>query len=319
LALRADADTRVGLCTRQQAGARRPGVASDAAAGHYQGKSMLSAIDPGAPADISGYILNDHIARLSRAAMKRQPLQPVMAEIVREMGFDSFMYGMSADPKPTRRDTRSYVWTTLPREWVELYGERGYIEVDPRVTRTYNRNLPYVWDSSEFSGDPVCRAFLADAARFDVCSGVAVSFRDPDHGRVLVAINSRIQAMDEARRRFVASQLGELVLLAMSFHDFFMAHLVDYEPSLMVRVVPLSAREAQCLEMAANGMTSVDIALKLGIKPRTANFHFGNIVDKLGVLNRKEAIAMGIARGLIRPNPVTMGRTPAHRLASRSR
>ena len=47
-------------------------------------------------------------------------------------------------------------------------------------------------------------------------------------------------------------------------------------------------------------MTSVDIALKLGIKPRTANFHFGNIVDKLGVLNRKEAIAMGIARGLIR-------------------
>jgi len=83
---------------------------------------MLSAIDPGAPADISGYILNDHIARLSRAAMKRQPLQPVMAEIVREMGFDSFMYGMSADPKPTRRDTRSYVWTTLPREWVELYG-----------------------------------------------------------------------------------------------------------------------------------------------------------------------------------------------------
>ena len=280
---------------------------------------MLSAIDPGAPADISGYILNDQIARLSRAAMKRQPLQPVMAEIVREMGFDSFMYGMSADPKPTRRDTRSYVWTTLPREWVELYGERGYIEVDPRVTRTYNRNLPYVWDSSEFSGDPVCRAFLADAARFDVCSGVAVSFRDPDHGRVLVAINSRIQAMDEARRRFVASQLGELVLLAMSFHDFFMAHLVDYEPSLMVRVVPLSAREAQCLEMAANGMTSVDIALKLGIKPRTANFHFGNIVDKLGVLNRKEAIAMGIARGLIRPNPVTMGRTPAHRLASRSR
>ena len=280
---------------------------------------MLSAIDPGAPADISGYILNDHIARLSRAAMKRQPLQPVMAEIVREMGFDSFMYGMSADPKPTRRDTRSYVWTTLPRAWVELYGERGYIEVDPRVTRTYNRNLPYVWDSSEFSGDPVCRAFLADAARFDVCSGVAVSFRDPDHGRVLVAINSRIPAMDEARRRFVASQLGELVLLAMSFHDFFMAHLVDYEPSLMVRVVPLSAREAQCLEMAANGMTSVDIALKLGIKPRTANFHFGNIVDKLGVLNRKEEIAMGIARGLIRPNPVTMGRTPAHRLASRSR
>jgi DNA-binding CsgD family transcriptional regulator len=281
---------------------------------------MLSVIDPGAPAEISGYVINDHIARLSKAALKRQPLQPVMEAIVKELGFDSFMYGMSADPKPTRRDTRSFVWTTLPREWVKLYGERGYIEVDPRVTKTYNRNIPFVWDADEFRNDPLCRDFLNDATRYGVCSGVAISFRDPDHGRVLVAINSRISPVDEARRQFVARQLGELVLLAMSFHDFFMAHLVDYEPSLMVRVVPLSAREAQCLEMAANGMTSVDIAIKLGIKPRTANFHFGNIVDKLGVLNRKEAIAIGIARGLIRTNPVTMGRSGRqHRLQRRAK
>ena len=280
---------------------------------------MLSVINPGAPAEITGYIINEHIARLSMAALTRQPLQPVLEASVTELGFDSFMYGMSADPNPTRRDTRSYVWTTLPREWVRLYGEKGYIEVDPRVTKTYNRNLPFVWDAAEFADDPLCRNFLNDAARYGVCSGVAVSFRDPDHGRVLVAINSKITPVDEARRQFVFKQLGELVLLAMSFHDFFMAHLVDYEPSLMVRVVPLSAREAQCLEMAANGMTSVDIAVKLGIKPRTANFHFGNIVDKLGVLNRKEAIAMGIARGLIRPNPITMGRAAGHRLQRRAK
>jgi DNA-binding CsgD family transcriptional regulator len=280
---------------------------------------MLTVIDPGQPAEITGYVVNDHIARLSRAALKRQPLQPIMEEIVRELGFDSFMYGMSADPNPTRRDTRSFVWTTLPREWVKLYGEKGYIEVDPRVTKTYNRNLPLVWDAAEFRNDPACRDFLNDAARYGVCSGVAISFRDPDHGRVLVAINSKITPVDEARRQLITKQLGELVLLSMSFHDFFMAHLVDYEPSLMVRVAPLSPREAQCLEMAANGMTSVDIALKLGIKPRTANYHFGKIVDKLGVLNRKEAIAMGIARGLIRPNPVTMGRAASHRLQRRAR
>jgi DNA-binding CsgD family transcriptional regulator len=278
---------------------------------------MLTAIVPGAPADIAGYIINDHIARLSKAVLARKPLQPVMESIVKELGFDSFMYGMSADPTPTRRDTRSFVWTTLPREWVKLYGEKGHIEVDPRVTKTYNRNLPFVWDATEFRDDPLCKDFLNDAARYGVCSGVAISFRDPDHGRVLVAINSRISPMDEARKAFVIKQLGELVLLAMSFHDFFMAHLVDYEPGLMQRVLPLSVREAQCLEMAANGMTSVDIAIKLGIKPRTANFHFGNIVDKLGVLNRKEAIAMGIARGLVRPNPITMGRSAARRLPRR--
>jgi DNA-binding CsgD family transcriptional regulator len=280
---------------------------------------MLSVIDPGKPAVIRGYVANDHIARLSKAALKQQPLQPIMESIVRELGFDSFMYGMSADPSPSRRDTRTFVWTTSPREWVVLYGERGYIEVDPRVTQTYNRNVPLVWDAAEFRDDPLCRDFLNDAARFGICSGVAVSFRDPDHGRVVVAINSSLTPVDEARKQFVARQLGELILLAMSYHDFFMAHLVDYKLALMVRIAPLSPREAQCLEMAANGMTSVDIALKLGIKPRTANFHFGKLVTKLGVLNRKEAIAMGIARGLIRTNPVTMGRIAGHRAQRRAR
>ena len=280
---------------------------------------MLTVINPGEPASIPGYVINEHIARLSKAALKGRPLQPVMESIVKELGFDSFMYGMSADPSPTRRDTRSFVWTTLPREWVLLYGQRGYIEVDPRVTKTYNRNIPYVWDAADFKDDPLCQAFLRDAERYGVCSGVAISFRDPDHGRVVVALNSRVSRVDEARKAFIAARLGEIVLLAMSFHDFFMAHLVDHEPSLMVRVAPLSPRESQCLEMAANGMTSVDIAVKLGIKPRTANFHFGKIVNKLGVLNRKEAIAMGIARGLIRPNPVTMRSVAAHRLQQRTK
>jgi hypothetical protein len=36
-------------------------------------------------------------------------------------------------------------------------------------------------------------------------------------------------------------------------------------------------------------------------------------------MNRKEAIAMGIARGLIRTNPVTMGRAASHRLQRRAK
>jgi LuxR family quorum-sensing system transcriptional regulator CciR len=65
----------------------------------------------------------------------------------------------------------------------------------------------------------------------------------------------------------------------------------------MTRVAPLSKREHDCLELAANGMTSRDIGVKLGITERTANFHFKNAIRKMGVLNRKEAIAVGIARG----------------------
>jgi LuxR family quorum-sensing transcriptional regulator LasR len=66
---------------------------------------------------------------------------------------------------------------------------------------------------------------------------------------------------------------------------------------------PLSPRECQCLTLAAHGMTSIDIGLKLSITERTVNFHFSNIISKLGVLNRHEAIAMGVAHGLVRVEP----------------
>ena len=277
------------------------------------GRKMLTPVDPGAPATIHGYLVNDHIRRLSRAAVRRRPLAPVMRRIVRELGFDSFMYGMLADPNPTRRETPALAWSTLPAEWLRLYGERGYIEIDPRVTRTYNRNVPYVWEAASFAGDALCRDFLRDAARFGIASGVAVSFRDPDHGRMLVTLDSSRAHLDDARKAQVADRLGDILLLAMAFHDFFMAHLVARDASPMMRVGSLSPRQFQCLEMAASGLTSEDIAMKLGIKARTANFHFGKIVEKLGVLNRKEAIALGMARGLIRPNPLTTGRPPAQR------
>jgi len=278
---------------------------------------MLHVIDPGTPATIHGYFVNDHLRRLSDAALAGQPLAPVMQAIVGELGFDSFTYGMAADPHPMRRDTPAYAWTTLPHAWLRLYVARGYIEIDPRVTRTDNRSVPYVWDAAEFAADARCRDFLRDAARFGVASGVALSFRDPRHGRILVALDSPIAKLDEARKCLIGDRLGEIVLLAMAFHDFFMAHLGSRRPSLMTRVTPLSPRESQCLEMAANGLTSEDIAIKLGIKARTANFHFGKIMTKLGVLNRKEAIALGMAHGLIRPNPLAMRPLPSPRFNPR--
>jgi DNA-binding CsgD family transcriptional regulator len=61
----------------------------------------------------------------------------------------------------------------------------------------------------------------------------------------------------------------------------------------------LSPRERECLGFAARGMTSADIGIKLAITERTVNFHFGNIIAKLRVLNRGEAIARAVSLELV--------------------
>ena len=86
-------------------------------------------------------------------------------------------------------------------------------------------------------------------------------------------------------------RLGDVMMLATCFHDIFMANVLEQGVPPRQRGAPLSPRERQCLEMAARGLTSGDIGTKLGIAERTANFHFSNLISKLGVLNRHEAIA----------------------------
>ena len=260
---------------------------------------MLANIKPGKPARLVGAVTTPSLIALIEAKKRNQPLEPVMTQVMQALGFDSFMYAMSSTPI-AHRDNRVFVWTTLPLEWVQRYGQQGYVEIDPRVSETYNRHVPFVWDAADYRQDERYSAFFADAARYGVCSGVSISFRDADQGRVLCAFNSAVTPVSRARKETIAKQAGELTLFATSFHDFFMAHFVDHGKALMTRVAPLSRREHDCLELAANGMTSRDIGLKLGITERTANYHFNNTIRKMGVLNRKEAIAVGIARGWVR-------------------
>lgn len=61
----------------------------------------------------------------------------------------------------------------------------------------------------------------------------------------------------------------------------------------------LSEREIQCLQLIAGGKTSWAIAEILGISQHTVNAHIRNIVRKLGVATRPQAVAEAMRRGLI--------------------
>ena len=61
----------------------------------------------------------------------------------------------------------------------------------------------------------------------------------------------------------------------------------------------LSDREVQCLQLIAAGKTSWAIAEILGISQHTVNAHIRNIVRKLGVATRPQAVAEAMRRGVI--------------------
>lgn len=237
---------------------------------------------------------------LIAAARAGKPLEPYVTTIVRELGFDSFMFGMTASPKPNH-ESQLYAFTTMPLAWVARYDQRAYVEIDPRVLKTHDNPFPLLWDApSERGVDARTDAFLDDAADHGIASGFAYEFSDTHYVRGLLALNSAKPLLDPMLRETTAKRFGEIVLLGACFHEIFMKGVIDKGTPPSALGAPLSPRQRECLEMAARGLSTEDVAFKLNIAVRTAQFHFDCIRTKLGAANRQEAVARGITQGIIK-------------------
>ena len=67
--------------------------------------------------------------------------------------------------------------------------------------------------------------------------------------------------------------------------------------------LPLTAREAEILQLVASGSTNGDIARRLWVTEATVKFHLRNIYRKLDVANRTEASHFAHVRGLVMAAP----------------
>jgi DNA-binding CsgD family transcriptional regulator len=202
-------------------------------------------------------------------------------------------------------DERFYLWTTVPPEWVAEYDRDSYVEIDPRVTYGWSTwQTPLIWDQSIAGNNERIQAFLARAAVHGVGSGLAIYFRE-SNSKIMFALNRRQRTLDNTERELIGKMLPDAMYLGAVLNSVFMNSVISQGIAPIQQGRPLSSRECQCLTLAARGMTSYDIGLKLAITERTVNFHFSNIISKLGVLNRLEAIAMGMAYGLIHVDPST--------------
>lgn len=61
----------------------------------------------------------------------------------------------------------------------------------------------------------------------------------------------------------------------------------------------LSAREQEVLKLIATGKSNRDIGAFLGITEHTVKFHANNLLDKLGAIDRTQAVVIALRQGLL--------------------
>lgn len=106
-----------------------------------------------------------------------------------------------------------------------------------------------------------------------------------------------LSASSEEIRAAVLAAANELILLTSAqAGQWLRTEAVQNENVLMEA---LTHRELQVLRMMADGLANKEIAAQLGISEHTAKFHVAQILAKLDVNTRTEAVALGIRRGLV--------------------
>jgi len=77
-------------------------------------------------------------------------------------------------------------------------------------------------------------------------------------------------------------------------------HRGAQEATEQQRAERLTPRETEILQLMADGVPSEDIAKRLGVSPYTLRTHVQNILTKLGVHSKLEALAFAIRQGKVR-------------------
>lgn len=86
-------------------------------------------------------------------------------------------------------------------------------------------------------------------------------------------------------------------------------HRRHQETTERMRIGRLTPRQLQILQLVAEGMSTREIAGKLGMSPLTLRTHVQNVLTRLGVHTKLEAVALAIKHGKVSVAGAGAGRT----------
>lgn len=215
--------------------------------------------------------------------------------VAESLGFPLFQFGFRV-PVSFARPCQ-VILSGYPRAWRQHYDDCGYLAVDPVVRRALGSVVAFGWDELVLD-TPEARRLFEDAASFGLCHGFSAPVHGA-HGEGALFSFARDtplpQAPAERRALFRSAQWFTTLI-----HERLRA-LIYQEGATFGEARPLTQRERECLQRAADGLSSVLIARALGISEHTVAFHLGNAEAKLGARSRQHAVARAVALGEIEP------------------
>jgi DNA-binding CsgD family transcriptional regulator len=183
------------------------------------------------------------------------------------------------------------VITSLPAQFLSAFDRANLLGSSPLVARLRRSTVPFTFSRedlvSERQGEDARHA-AAVYTELAYSSGVCVPVHDPEGRRSAVIFAGDRPAIE-------AEELARLTMIAIHAHQRLTGVAGMHERPEQ----PLTEREIACLTWTAAGKTSADIASILSLSEHTVNHYLNRAAKKLDTVNRTQAVAKALRRGLI--------------------
>ncbi len=180
---------------------------------------------------------------------------------------------------------------SYPKEWNDLYFSKCIYKVDPIVKKNYEKYGLQFW-ADTYKYYPPPKKFIKLAADFRLNAGYTNGLRSLNgfEGSLFSFSGNKMERHE--RTEYILEKISP------HLHHCLSRLRSTFDVNLPKKKL-LSNREIEILKWLKLGKSSWDISNILGISERTVNFHVTNIMQKLDVVKRTQAVAVGIRLGLI--------------------
>lgn len=195
-------------------------------------------------------------------------------------------------PEQERKLTGQIVVTNWPDDFIREYDCLNLLVNSPVFAAVRRSVKPLVWEldgTSQRRKGPDRIKALALFRSHGFLRGIYIPVHDKKGNRGALSLSGDRPPPDLA-------EIGQLALMAIHLFDRIGEIAGADKPPVEVK---LSDRERQCLVWIAAGKTSSEIASILGLSEHTVNQYIATCCQKLGTVNRAQAVAQAIRQKII--------------------
>jgi LuxR family transcriptional regulator, quorum-sensing system regulator BjaR1 len=212
---------------------------------------------------------------------------------LRQIGAEHVIAGTFPPDEPNRRMQLGHAFFNCwPKEWLARYLSRGYLIKDPIILRAKANARPFYWNelAPHIDANPAGRRIVEEAREFGLIEGFSAAIQTLDGQTVGISLAGRHMEHNP--------EMGG-VLSLMASYAIGRAIVLLQGSTGQNQEIRLSAREREALQWASEGKNDWEIGEIMNISEHGADKHMRSARSKLGAINRAQAVAEAIRRGLI--------------------